>query len=73
MRWKALHLFATFLLGEKDGVDVGYHTTGSNGGTGGEFVQFFVVTDSQLDVTGDNTGAFVVTGGARVGHDLNIQ
>ena len=23
VRWEALHLFATFLFGEKDGVDVG--------------------------------------------------
>ena len=58
-----LHLFATFLFGEKDGVDVGQDTTGGDGSGREQFVQFFVVADSQLDVTGGDARAFVVTGG----------
>jgi hypothetical protein len=58
-----VHLFATFLFGEKDGVDVGQDTTGGDGGGREQFVQFFVVADRQLDVTGGDARTFVVTGG----------
>ena len=58
-----MHLFATFLLWEKDSVDVWENTTGGDGGTTEQFVELFVVTDGKLDVTWDNAGAFVVTGG----------
>ena len=58
-----VHLSATFLFGEKDGVDVGQDTTGGDGGGREQFVQFFVVADRQLDVTGGDARTFVVTGG----------
>jgi hypothetical protein len=58
-----VHLFATFLFGEKDGMDVGQDTTGGDGGGREQFVQFFVVADRQLDVTGGDARTFVVTGG----------
>jgi len=51
------------LLGQKDGLDVGQDTSLSDGDTGEEFVQLFVVTDGQLKVTGDDAGLLVVTGG----------
>merc|ERR1712193_507713 len=50
------------LLGEKDSLDVGENTSLSNGDSSQELVQFFVVTDGQLQVTGDDTGLLVVTG-----------
>jgi hypothetical protein len=50
------------LLGEKDGLDVGEDTSLSNGDSGQEFIQLFVITDSQLQVTGDDPGLLVVTG-----------
>ena len=50
------------LLGEKDSLDVGEDTSLSNGDSGQEFVQLFVITDGQLQVTGDDPGLLVVTG-----------
>ena len=50
------------LLGEKDGLDVGEYTTLGDGDTAEEFVQLFVVTDSQLQVTWDDSCLLVVTG-----------
>ena len=50
------------LLGEKDGLDVGKDTSLSDGDSSKQFVQFLVVTDGQLQVTGDDPGLLVVTG-----------
>ena len=43
-------------------MDVGEDTAGSDGDTAEELVQFFVVADSELDVTGSDAGALVVAG-----------
>ena len=50
------------LLGQKHGLDVGQNASLSDGDTGQEFVQFLVVADGQLEVTGDDSGLLVVTG-----------
>ena len=51
------------LLGEKDGVDVGEDTTSGDGDSAKELVELLVVLDRKGDVTGDDTGLLVVTGG----------
>ncbi len=51
------------LLGQKHGLDVGQHTTLGDGHTRQKFVQLLVVADGQLQVTGDDSGLLVVTGG----------
>lgn len=51
------------LLGEKHSLDVGEDTTLGNGDSGQELVQFLVVADSQLQVTGNDTSLLVVSGG----------
>ena len=51
------------LLGEKDSLDVGEDTSLGDGDSSQELVQFFVVTDGQLQVTGDDPGLLVVTSG----------
>ena len=51
------------LLGQKDSLDVGEYASLGDGHSGEEFVQFLVVTDGQLEVTGDDPGLLVVTGG----------
>ena len=50
------------LLGEEHSLDVGEDTTLGNGDTGEEFVQFLVITDGELEMTGDDPGLLVVTG-----------
>ena len=64
--WKAASevsdLLLLGLLGEEDSLDVGEDTTLGNGDTGEEFVQFLVVADGKLEVTGDDSGLLVVTG-----------
>eukprot|EP00095_Tigriopus_kingsejongensis_P012306 snap_masked-scaffold2342_size16862-processed-gene-0.0 protein:Tk12306 transcript:snap_masked-scaffold2342_size16862-processed-gene-0.0-mRNA-1 annotation:"PREDICTED: uncharacterized protein LOC103140673" len=50
------------LLGQKNGLDVGEHTTLGDGHTREQLVQLLVVTDGQLQVTGDDAGLLVVTG-----------
>ena len=50
------------LLGQKYGLDVRQYTTLGDGHTGEELVQFLVVTDGQLKMTGDDPGLLVVTG-----------
>ena len=50
------------LLGEKDSLDVGEDTALGDGHTGKQLVQLLVVTDGQLEVTGDDPGLLVVTG-----------
>ena len=51
------------LLGQKYGLDVRQYTTLGDGHTGEELVQFLVVTDGQLKMTGDDPGLLVVTSG----------
>jgi hypothetical protein len=55
-------LLTLLVLGEELLVNVGHNTTGSDGDTTKELVQFFVVADSQLDVTGNDTLTLVVAG-----------
>ena len=50
------------LLGEEHSLDVGEDTTLGNGDTGEEFVEFLVVADGELEMTGDDPGLLVVTG-----------
>merc|ERR1719295_1165291 len=50
------------LLGEEDSLDVGKDTTLGNGDSSQQLVQLLVVTDGQLQVTGDDPGLLVVTG-----------
>jgi len=50
------------LLGEEYSLDVGEYTALGNGDTGEEFVQLFVITDGELEMTGDDPGLLVVTG-----------
>ena len=51
------------LLGEEDSLDVGEDTTLGNGDSGEKLVQFLVVADGELQVTGDDTGLLVVASG----------
>ena len=51
------------LLGKKDSVDVGKHTTGGDGNSSKQLVQFFVILDGKSNVTRHNTRLLVVTGG----------
>ena len=51
------------LLGEENSLDVGQDTTLSDGDTRQELVQLFVVTDGQLQVTGDDPSLLVVASG----------
>ena len=50
------------LLGQENCLDVGQNTTLSDGDTGQQLVQLFVVADGELEVTGDDSGLLVVTG-----------
>ena len=50
-------------LGEEHSLDVGEDTTLGDGDTGEELVQLFVIADGELEVTGDDPGLLVVTGG----------
>lgn len=54
---------ATRLLGQKVLVDVGQDTTLSDGDVTEQLVQLLVVADSELQVTGDDTGLLVVASG----------
>ena len=64
--WKAASevsdLLLLGLLGEEDSLDVGEDTTLGNGDTGEEFVQFLVIADGELEMTGDDPGLLVITG-----------
>ena len=44
-------------------MDVGEHTAGSDGGAAEESVELLVVADSELNVTGHNSGLLVILGG----------
>ena len=50
------------LLREEDSLDVGEDTALGDGHTSEQLVQLLVVTDGQLEVTGDDPGLLVVTG-----------
>ena len=53
-------LFAS-LLGQQDTVNVGKHTTSSNGDTTKQLAQLLIVAHCQLNVTGHNTSLLIVT------------
>ena len=57
------HLLLFRLLGEKDSLDVGKDTTLSDGDSREELVQFLVITDGELEMSWDDSGLLVVTGG----------
>ena len=44
-------------------VNVGQDTTLGNGDVSEKLVQFLIVADGKLEMTGDDTGLLVVTGG----------
>jgi hypothetical protein len=50
-------------LGELTLVDVGQDTTLCNCNVSEKLVQFFIVADGELQMTGDDTGLLVVAGG----------
>ena len=50
------------LLGQKNSLDVGEDSTLGDGDSSEQLVQLLVVTDGQLEVTGDDPGLLVVTG-----------
>ena len=63
--WKASEasdLLLLGFLGEEHSLDVGEYTTLGNGDTGEELVQLFVITDGQLEMSGDDSCFLVVTG-----------
>jgi hypothetical protein len=51
------------LLGEEVLVNVGENTTLGDGDVAQKLVQFLIVTDGELEMTGNDTGLLVVTGG----------
>src|SRR6056300_548912 len=51
------------LLGQEHGLDVRQNTTLGDGHSGEKLVQLLVVADGQLEMTGDDPGLLVVTGG----------
>merc|ERR1712210_381026 len=58
---KLLHLLLGFLLGEKHLVDVGKHTTSSDGHTAKQFVELLVIAHGELQVSWDDPLTLVVT------------
>ena len=50
------------LLGQEHSLDVGQDTTLSNSNTSQKFVQFFIISDGQLQVSGDDSGFLVISG-----------
>ena len=60
----SLGRLARRLLSSRDGsADVGEDTSLSNSSVVQQFVEFLVVSDGQKNVSGDNSGLFVVLGG----------
>ena len=49
-------------LGEEYSLDVGQYTTLGNSDSGEKFVQLFVITDGQLEMSWDDSRFLVVTG-----------
>ena len=67
-------LFLLGLLGQKNSLDVGKNTSLSDGDAGEEFVQLFVIADSKLKVTRNDSGLLVVTSSvARQLEDFRAQ
>jgi hypothetical protein len=64
-RWriKRTNLFLLGLLGQKYSLDVWQDSSLSNGDSGKKFVQLLVVSDGELQMTGDDSCLLVVTGG----------
>ncbi|CDW71611.1 UNKNOWN [Stylonychia lemnae] len=58
----SITLLALTLSWEEEDVDVGEDTTAGNGSVGHEFVELLVVSDCELDVSGDDSSLFVVLG-----------
>lgn len=50
------------LFGEQDGLNVGQHTTLSDGDAGEKLVELLVISDGKLQVPGNDAGLLVVTG-----------
>lgn len=50
------------LLGQKDSLDVGQDTSLGDGHSRKQFVQLLVITDGQLQMSGDDPGLLVVSG-----------
>ena len=66
--------FLLGLLGQKDGLDVWQDTSSSDGDATQELVQLLVISDSELQVTGDDPRLLVVTGSiASQLQDLSAQ
>ena len=63
LRGNGSNLLLFRLLGEKDSLDVGKDTTLSDGDSREELVQFLVITDGELEMSWDDSGLLVVTGG----------
>ncbi|XP_046573471.1 uncharacterized protein LOC124281572 [Haliotis rubra] len=57
------HQILLGLLGEKNSLDVGEDTTLGDGYSGQKLVQLLVVPDGQLQMSGDDSGLLVVSGG----------
>ena len=55
-------LFAALLLGEEDSVDVRENTASRDCGSTHELVELIVVSDSHLDVSGDDSGSLEILG-----------
>ena len=49
------------MRGKRTLVNVGKNTTLGNGNVSEKFVQFLIVSDGELEMTGDDTGLLVVT------------
>ena len=56
------YLFLLGLLGQENGLDVRQDTALGNGDSGEKFVQLFVVTDGELEMSRDDPSLLVVTG-----------
>ena len=59
----SITLFTLTLSGEEEDINVGEDTAGSNGSVGHELVEFLVVSDGELDVSGHDSGLLVVLSG----------
>ena len=74
LRSRRLFAWLLGLLGQQNSLDVRKNTTLGDGHSGEKFVQLLVVTDGQLQVTGDDPALLVVTGGVSCQlEDLSCQ
>ena len=60
---RGVALLTLDLAGEEEGVDVGEDSTSSDGGVSHKLVELLVVSDGELNVSGDDSGLLVVLGG----------